>query len=427
MKTLSKKDNLACLVLSVYLDNIDDALASHKLQEATNLAKSLNIIVLYSEFFKLRNPSPGNFLSTGHLLKFKEIIKEYGIDLLIFNNDLTPIQQRNLEKIFKLKVVDRTHLILEIFGKRAKTHEGKLQVELAHLIYQKSRLVKTWTHLERQRGGFGFLGGPGETQLELDKRMLNQRVKKIKSLLVKVENTRSIQSKNRKKNHIVTASIVGYTNAGKSTLFNKILDENVLSKNMLFSTLDPTRRIFKGLSDHQVILSDTVGFISDLPTELIESFKSTLEEISSSDIVLHVRDLSSPYLISEGKDVYSVLNKIDKNIQNRTIEIFNKVDLLNKDECKSFYGENTIFVSAKNGSGIDQIKYAIKKELDQMYLSTKLSFNNNYGPITNWLYENCKIISKKNIDFNRYNFDVKITKINLKKLMNKYPCVEILG
>ena len=427
MKTLSKKNNLACLILSVYLDNIDDSLASHKLQEAINLAKSLNIIVLYSEFFKLRNPSPGNFLSTGHLLKFEKIIKEYGIDLLIFNNDLTPIQQRNLEKFFKLKVIDRTHLILEIFGKRAKTHEGKLQVELAHLIYQKSRLVKTWTHLERQRGGFGFLGGPGETQLELDKRMLNQRIKKIKSLLVKVENTRSIQSKNRKKNHIVTASIVGYTNAGKSTLFNKILDENVLSKNMLFSTLDPTRRIFKGLSDHQVILSDTVGFISDLPTELIESFKSTLEEISSSDIVLHVRDLSSPYLISEGKDVYSVLNKIDKNIQSRTIEIFNKVDLLNKDECKSFYGENTIFVSAKNGSGIDQIKYAIKKELDQKYLSTKLSFNNNYGPITNWLYENCKIISKKNIDFDRYNYDVKITKTNLKKLKIKYPYVEILS
>ena len=426
MKKLSKKDNLACLVISVHLDNIDDALASHKLNEAINLAKSLNIIVLYSEFFKLRNPSPGNFLSTGHLLKFEKIIKEYGIDLLIFNNDLTPIQQRNLEKFFKLKVIDRTHLILEIFGKRAKTHEGKLQVELAHLIYQKSRLVKTWTHLERQRGGFGFLGGPGETQLELDKRMLNQRIKKIKSLLGKVENTRSIQSKNRKKNHIVTASIVGYTNAGKSTLFNKILDENVLSKNMLFSTLDPTRRIFKGLSDHQVILSDTVGFISDLPTELIESFKSTLEEISSSDIVLHVRDLSSPYLISEGKDVYSVLNKIDKNIQSRTIEIFNKIDLLNKDECKNFYGENTIFVSAKNGIGIDQIKYAIKKELDQMYLSTKLSFNNNYGQITNWLYENCKIISKKNIDFNRYNYDVKITKINLKKLMVKYPCVEIL-
>ena len=382
---------------------------------------------MYSEFFKLRNPSPGNFLSTGHLLKYKEIVKENEINILIFNNEISPIQQRNLEKILKLKVIDRTHLILEIFGKRAKTHEGKLQVELAHLIYQKSRLVKTWTHLERQRGGFGFLGGPGETQLELDKRMLNQRIKKIKSLLVKVENTRSIQSKNRKNNHIVTASIVGYTNAGKSTLFNKMLDENVLSKNMLFSTLDPTRRIFKGLSDHRVILSDTVGFISDLPTELIESFKSTLEEISSSDIVLHVRDLSSPYLISEGKEVYSVLNKIDKNIQSRTIEIFNKVDLLNEDESKSFHGENRIFVSAKNGSGIDHIKFAINQVLNQMYLNTNLSFEKSYGQITNWLYENCKIISKKNNSFNKYLYKVQITKINLERLKSKYPSVEILG
>ena len=196
---------------------------------------------------------------------------------------------------------------------------------------------------------------------------------------------------------------------------------------LVFSTLDPTRRIFKGLSDHQVILSDTVGFISDLPTELIESFKSTLEEISSSDIILHVRDLSSPYLISEGKDVYSVLNKIDKNIQSRTIEIFNKVDLLNKDECKSFYSENRIFVSAKNGSGIDQIKFAINQVLDQMYLNTNLSFEKSYGQITNWLYENCKIISKKNNSFNKYLYKVQITKINLERLKSKYPSVEILG
>ena len=196
---------------------------------------------------------------------------------------------------------------------------------------------------------------------------------------------------------------------------------------MVFSSLDPTRRIYKGLSDHQVILSDTVGFISDLPTELIESFKSTLEEISSSDIVLHVRDLSSPYLISEGKDVYSVLNKIDKNIQSRTIEIFNKVDLLNKYECKSFYGENTIFVSAKNGSGIDQIKFAINQVLDQMYLNTNLSFEKSYGQITNWLYENCKIISKKNNSFNKYLYKVQITKINLERLKSRYPSVKILG
>ena len=294
MKIPNKNNKLKSLVLSIYLDNFSNDFASHKIQEAINLTKSLNIDVLYSEFLKLRNPSPGFFLSKGLILKFKKIIIENKIDLLIFNNDLTPIQQRNLEKIYNLKVIDRTHLILEIFGERANTHEGKLQVELAHLLYQKSRLVKTWTHLERQRGGFGFLGGPGETQLELDKRMLSQRIKKIQFLLDKVKNTRSIQSKNRINNNIVIVSIVGYTNAGKSTLFNKLLSEKVLSKNMLFSTLDPTRRILKTKSNHRVIISDTVGFISDLPTELIESFKSTLEEISSSHIVLHVRDLSSP-------------------------------------------------------------------------------------------------------------------------------------
>ena len=427
MKIQIKKNILASLVLSVYFDNIDNDLALYKLQEAINLTKSLNINVLHSEFLKLRNPSPGNFLSKGHISKFKEIIRGYKIDLLIFNNNITPIQQRNLEKIFNLKVIDRTHLILEIFGERAKTHEGKLQVELAHLLYQNSRLVKTWTHLERQRGGFGFLGGPGETQLELDKRMLSQRIKKIKSLLLKIENTRSMQSKNRKNNHIAIASIVGYTNAGKSTLFNKLLNENVFSKNMLFSTLDPKRRILKSLSKHRVIISDTVGFISDLPTELIESFKSTLEEISSSDIILHVRDLSSPYFVSEGKDVYNILDKLDKNIQSKTLEIFNKVDLLNKNECNSFYGENTIFVSAKNGSGIDHIKFAINQVLDQMYLNTNLSFEKSYGQITNWLYENCKIISKKNNSFNKYLYKVQITKINLERLKSKYPSVEILG
>ena len=426
MKIPNKNNKLKSLVLSIYLDNFNNDFASHKIQEAINLTKSLNIDVLYSEFLKLRNPSPGFFLSKGLILKFKKIIIENKIDLLIFNNDLTPIQQRNLEKIYNLKVIDRTHLILEIFGERANTHEGKLQVELAHLLYQKSRLVKTWTHLERQRGGFGFLGGPGETQLELDKRMLSQRIKKIQFLLDKVKNTRSIQSKNRINNNIVIVSIVGYTNAGKSTLFNKLLSEKVLSKNMLFSTLDPTRRILKTKSNHRVIISDTVGFISDLPTELIESFKSTLEEISSSHIVLHVRDLSSPYFISESKDVYNVLSKIDKNIENKTIEIFNKVDLLNNINSKSLYVDNGILVSAKNGTGIDQIKFAINKELDEKYLTTKLIFKKSYGQITNWLYENCKIISKKVNNLDNYQYKVKITKIDLEKLKSKYPNIKVV-
>ena len=279
--------------------------------------------------------------------------------------------------------------------------------------------------MERQRGGFGFLGGPGETQLELDKRMLSQRIKKIQFLLNKVKNTRSIQSKNRINNNIVIVSIVGYTNAGKSTLFNKLLSEKVLSKNMLFSTLDPTRRILKTKSNHRVIISDTVGFISDLPTELIESFKSTLEEISSSHIVLHVRDLSSPYFISESKDVYNVLSKIDKNIENKTIEIFNKVDLLNNTDSKSLHVENGILVSAKNGTGIDQIKFAIDKELDEKYLTTKLIFKKSYGQITNWLYENCKIISKKVNNLDNYQYKVKITKIDLEKLKSKFPNIKV--
>ena len=425
MKISNKNNKLKSLVLSIYLDNFNNGFAYHKIQEAINLTKSLNIDVLYSEFLKLRYPSPGYFLSKGLILKFKKIIIENKIDLLIFNNDLTPIQQRNLEKIYNLKVIDRTHLILEIFGERANTHEGKLQVELAHLLYQKSRLVKTWTHLERQRGGFGFLGGPGETQLELDKRMLSQRIKKIQFLLNKVKNTRSIQSKNRIINNIVIVSIVGYTNAGKSTLFNKLLSEKVLSKNMLFSTLDPTRRILKTKSNHRVIISDTVGFISDLPTELIESFKSTLEEISSSQIVLHVRDLSSPYFISESKDVYNVLSKIDKNIENKTIEIFNKVDLLDNINSKSLFVDNAIVVSAKNGTGIDQIELAIDKELDEKYLTTKLIFKKSYGQITNWLYENCKIISKKVNNLDYYQYKVKITKIDLEKLKSKYPNIKV--
>ena len=314
-------------MLSLNLDKISEEIAKHKLQETCNLAKSINLNILYSSYLRLRNPSPGYLLSKGILNKFKKIIENKKIKLIIFNNTLSPIQQRNLEKFYNLKVIDRTHLILEIFGKRAMSHEGKLQVELAHLLYQKSRLVRTWTHLERQRGGFGFLGGPGETQLELDKRMLSQRIKKIKSLLIKVSNSRKIQQKNRLDNQIILVSIVGYTNAGKSTLFNKLLNENVLSKDMLFATLDPTRRIFKDYSYDKIIISDTVGFISDLPTELIESFKSTLEEISSSEIIIHVRDLSSPFIENEAREVYNVLNNIDSNIESKTIEIFNKIDL----------------------------------------------------------------------------------------------------
>ena len=388
--------------------------------ETCNLAKSIELNIAHTSFLKLRNPSSGYFLSKGLLLNFKKIIQEKQIELVIFNNTLSPIQQRNLEKYFDLKVIDRTNLILEIFGKRAKSHEGKLQVELAHLLYQKSRLVRTWTHLERQRGGFGFLGGPGETQLELDKRMLSQRIKKIKTMLLKVQNTRNIQHKNRLDNEIISVTIVGYTNAGKSTLFNKMLNENVLSKDMLFATLDPTRRIYKGYNHEKVIISDTVGFISDLPTELIESFKSTLEEISSSDIIIHVRDLSSPFMDQEAKDVYMILNNIDKEIQNKTIEIFNKVDLYDFDKNFSNLDNSEILVSSTKGIGLEKISIKIQKILETNYIKIKLTLNRDSGFILNWLYENSKVIEKKVNEYGEYKVLINISRVNLERMKSKF-------
>ena len=348
------------------------------------------------------------------------------IKLIIFNNTLSPIQQRNLEKFYNLKVIDRTHLILEIFGKRAISYEGKLQVELAHLLYQKSRLVRTWTHLERQRGGFGFLGGPGETQLELDKRMLSQRIKKIKSLLIKVSNSRKIQQKNRIDNQIILVSIVGYTNAGKSTLFNKLMNENVLAKNMLFATLDPTRRIFKDYSYDKIIISDTVGFISDLPTELIESFNSTLEEISSSDIIIHVRDLSSPFIENEAKEVYKVLNSIDKNIESKTIEIFNKIDLYDFDEIQTKFNQSEIFISAMKGKGLDKISNIIQKKLENKYIRIQIVFNDDIGTTVNWLHENSRILTKEINNYGKYKLSINISKVNLDRMKSKFSNIVIV-
>ena len=425
--TKLNNNNLNCLILSINLVNIPESIAKHKLTETCNLARSIGLRISHSSFFKLRNPSSSLFLSKGLLTNYKGIIEDMKIKLVIFNNSLSPIQQRNLEKYFHLKVIDRTHLILEIFGKRAASHEGKLQVELAHLLYQKSRLVRTWTHLERQRGGVGFLGGPGETQLELDKRMLSQRIKKIKSLLLKVQNTRKIQQKNRLDNEIIVVSIVGYTNAGKSTLFNKLLNENVFSKNMLFATLDPTRRVYKSYTHDKVIISDTVGFISDLPTELIESFKSTLEEISSSDIVIHVRDLSSPFINQEAEDVYKILNNINKEIQNKTIEIFNKVDLYDFDKNYSNFDDSEIFISATRGIGIEKIPDEIQKKLKTNYINIKLVLNENIGFIVSWLYKNSKVVEKKINEQGKHKLSINISKVNLKRMKSKFPNVNILN
>ena len=281
-----------------------------RLEEACGLALAINLDVVFADIAKLRQIKPSVFLGQGYLEKLEQVIKEKEIELLILDISLTPIQQRNLEKRLNVKVIDRTALILEIFGERAKTREGKLQVELAHLNYQRSRLVRSWTHLERQRGGAGFLGGPGETQIELDRRIIDDKIVKIKKELEKVKQTRALQRHARKKIPYPVVALVGYTNAGKSSLFNRLANSDVFAKDLLFATLDPTMRRIKLPSGREVILSDTVGFISDLPHELIMSFRATLEEVLEADLVVHVRDIANPNSGEQKKDVLGVLSNL---------------------------------------------------------------------------------------------------------------------
>ena len=304
----------------VIFPNISDSKiqlsASSRLEEACGLARAINLEIVHSEIINLKTIKAGSFFGEGVIERLKKIFAEDALDLLIVDSALSPIQQRNLEKKLTTKVIDRTALILEIFGERAKTKEGKLQVELAHLTYQRSRLVRSWTHLERQRGGAGFLGGPGETQIELDRRIIDDKIVRIKKELEKVRQTRQLQRNAREKIPYPVVALVGYTNAGKSSIFNDLTKANVFAKDLLFATLDPTMRQITLPSGQQAILSDTVGFISDLPHELIMSFRATLEEVLSAQIIVHVRDISNSDTLLQKKDVLKVLEQLGlKNIE----------------------------------------------------------------------------------------------------------------
>ena len=304
------------------------------LEEAIGLAAAISLDVVHAESIALSAPHAPTFLRSGQVERLTEFAGDYDHPIMIINTSLSPVQQRNLEMRLKAKVIDRTALILEIFGARAKTHAGRLQVELAAMMFQRSRLVRSWTHLERQRGGGGFLGGPGERQIELDRRMLMDRVVRIKAELKDVERTRALQRQNRNRQQTPTIALVGYTNAGKSTLFNAITGAGVLSKDMLFATLDPTMRHMALPSGKDVVLADTVGFISQLPTELIEAFKSTLEEVVQADILLHVHDGSSPVLFEEAADVRQVLLDIgfdEVRLAHDVIHVINKKDNMSED------------------------------------------------------------------------------------------------
>ena len=306
------------------------------LAEAVGLAEAIYLSVVMSELINLARPTPSTLLGSGQVTYWHDWVKSEDVQLVVVDHSLTPVQQRNLEKEWGCKVIDRTGLILEIFGERARTKEGQLQVELAALDYQKSRLVRSWTHLERQRGGFGFMGGPGESQLEIDRRLITNRISKLKEELKQVRRTRGLQRDARQKAEHPTIALVGYTNAGKSTLFNRLTGANVLAQNMLFATLDPSMRGLKLPSGRDAVLSDTVGFISDLPTHLIESFQATLEEVLYADVILHVRDIAHIEARSQKEAVLSVLGDLGiAEDDPRIIEVLNKADLLPETERKN--------------------------------------------------------------------------------------------
>lgn len=334
------------------------------LEEAISLVEAIELKCIFSSLVGIDNINPKTYIKSGYVKFLKEKVVDLDAQLVFINTNLSPIQQRNLEKGTNCKIIDRTGLILEIFGSRAKSNEGKLSVSLASLKFQKSRLVRSWTHLERQRGGAGFMGGPGEKQIESDRRQLTERINRLKKKINKIDKIRNIQRYRRIKNKIPIISLVGYTNSGKSTLFNLITKSSVLSKNMLFASLDSTIR--NGyVNGFNLNFIDTVGFIRDLPTTLIDAFKSTLDEIINSDLIIHVRDISDSQYLNQKFEVLKILEEIGiQKDDKRIIEVINKVDTANKIlNCHNTYNNNAIMISAKEGRGIEKLKIQILKNL----------------------------------------------------------------
>lgn len=418
----SDKKACACVVYPDISGRNIELSPDARLEEACGLALAINLEVTHREIVKVREIKPGMFFSRGILDKLRPSLS--GAELLIVDASLTPIQQRNLEKELNLKVIDRTALILEIFGERAQTSEGKLQVELAHLTYQRSRLVRSWTHLERQRGGAGFLGGPGETQIELDRRIIDNKIVRIKKELEKVKQTRGLQRSARQKVPYPVVALVGYTNAGKSSLFNRIADAGVFAENLLFATLDNTLRKIKLPSGREVILSDTVGFISDLPHELIMSFRATLEEVLAADIIVHVRDIANENTAVQRKDVISVLKSLGlENLDEKEnyIELLNKTDLLPADRqenLKHLKKKNTLPVSALTGEGIENFLHRLDEILTAQNKTIRLNVPAADGALLAWLHQNALILDTR-ITGENICLELKINEANLSKLQHK--------
>jgi GTPase len=364
------------------------------LNEAASLAAALDLDVVGAEVVPLAKARAGTLFGKGKVEELAARIAEAEVGLVIIDGPLSPVQQRNLEKAWKAKLLDRTGLILEIFGERARTREGVLQVELAHLSYQKSRLVRSWTHLERQRGGFGFLGGPGETQIEADRRALDERILRIKAALAKVARTRGQHRSARQRVPYPVIALVGYTNAGKSTLFNRLTGSDVLAKDMLFATLDPTMRAISLPDGRRAILSDTVGFISDLPHQLVAAFRATLEEVIEADLILHVRDIAHPESANQAANVRSILAElgVGAEAQAEMIEVWNKIDTLDVVDAEALAQvaartPRTYPISALTGQGVADLLAAVAAELAEPTSDETLHLGFDQGRERAWLFD----------------------------------------